>query len=204
MWSTRHSSARPKVELRDDELFEVMSVQLFRDSISRALQNLSDSYLKQLTISNAAANVESIIVNFEGEEVQLCEVAQIQKKPNLVVLQFTSFPEAIKPAMKAIQDSGMHASMQQESTFVYLHFPKVTRQQREDMAKSAKTLFQKCKDELAQAERRATKEIRSRKDGQSQDLIYNAQQQVKYEVEQTVIKAEAMMKTKQNELLSEG
>lgn len=52
--STRHSSARPKVELRDDELFEVMSVQLFRDSISRALQNLSDSYLKQLTISNAA------------------------------------------------------------------------------------------------------------------------------------------------------
>lgn len=114
-------------------------------------------------------------------------MAQIQKKPNLVVLQFTSFPEAIKPAMKAIQDSGMHASMQQESTFVYLHFPKyvmkypddrfaimmpmyysifpflfifilfnrnylfrVTRQQREDMAKSAKTLFQKCKDELAQ------------------------------------------------------
>ncbi|OQR77115.1 ribosome-recycling factor, partial [Tropilaelaps mercedesae] len=72
--STRHSSVRPKVELRDDELEGVLRVGPFRESLARLLQHLGDSYLKQLTTTNPSSNVGNIMVNFDGDQVQLCEV----------------------------------------------------------------------------------------------------------------------------------
>ncbi|XP_003740739.1 uncharacterized protein LOC100898458 [Galendromus occidentalis] len=193
---------KPKQQLRDDELAEVLKVHVFREQLEKSLQSLGNAYLKQLTITNPVAGLDTLEVEFENTNVLLSEVCQIQKKPNLVVLQFNAFPEAVKPAVKVLQNSGISSSIQQEGTTVYLHLAKVTREQREQMAKSAKALFQKTKDQLLQLERKSSKEIQNNKEGQSSDLVFHATQQVKYETEQTIEKAEGMMKAKQKELLS--
>jgi len=193
----------PKFLLSDEELSDVLNYRNFRDHLDKSLKNLGDSYLKQLSITNTAGSLDTLEFPFEDSMVTLAEVAQMQKKPNLVVLQFGGFPEAIKPAIKAIEESGVTFTKQQEGTTVYIHLAKLSREQRESMAKNAKTLFQKCKDSLLQVERKFMKEVQTHKDGQSQDLIFNATKQVKLEVENTVEKAETMMKAKQKELLSE-
>ncbi|XP_037558284.2 ribosome-recycling factor, mitochondrial-like, partial [Dermacentor silvarum] len=111
------------------------------------------------------------------------------------------FEQAIKATIQAIQLSGLNISTQQDGTTVFCHLPKITREHRESLAKNAKTLFNKAKEDLLNIERKYVKEIQKNKQNVSEDLSYNATLQVKMEVENTINKADAMTKAKQQDLL---
>jgi len=191
------------MQLQDDEVSAVLNFRSFRDQLEKSLQNLGSIYQKQLTVTNPAGGLDTLELTFENTTVTICEVAQIQKKKNLIVLQFVAFPEAIKPAIKAIETSGMPLSIQQEGTTVYLYLSKMTREQREEMAKAAKEHFNNCKNQLLKLQRKSANEIQTHKQDFSSDLCFSATQMVKFEVEQTIAKADGMMKAKQKELLAE-
>uniref|UniRef100_A0A224Z081 Ribosome-recycling factor, mitochondrial n=1 Tax=Rhipicephalus zambeziensis TaxID=60191 RepID=A0A224Z081_9ACAR len=202
----KHSGkeAKPKIALTDDELTEVVRIQNFRSEMQKVVQRLQESFIKHLTINSAAGSIDTIPVHVDGQEYSLAEVAQIAKKnPQLIVLHMASFPDAIKPTIQAIQASGLNISTQQDGTTVFCHLPKITKEHRESLAKNAKTLFNKAKEDLLSIERKYIKEIQKNKQNVSEDLSYNATLQVKMEIENTVNKADAMTKAKQQDLLGE-
>ncbi|XP_077505860.1 mitochondrial ribosome recycling factor 1 isoform X4 [Amblyomma americanum] len=195
---------KPKIALSDDELVEVIRVHNFRSEMQKVVQRLQESFIKHLTLHSAAGSIDTIPVHVDGQEYSLAEVAQIAKKnPQLIVLNMTSFPDAIKPTIQAIQASGLNISTQQDGTTVFCHLPKITKEHRESLAKNAKTLFAKAKEDLLSIERKYIKEIQKNKQNVSEDLSYNASLQVKMEVENTINKADAMTKAKQQDLLGE-
>lgn len=202
----KHSAkdAKPKVTLSDDELSEVVRIHSFRSEAQKVVQRLQDSFIKHLSLNSAAGSIDTIPVHVDGQDYSLAEVAQIAKKnPQLIVLNMASFPDAIKATIQAIQTSGLNISTQQDGTTVFCHLPKITKEHRESLAKNAKTLFTKAKDDLLSIERKYIKEIQKNKQNASEDLAYNATLQVKMEVENTVNKADAMTKAKQQDLLGE-
>ncbi|CAN8019689.1 unnamed protein product [Ixodes persulcatus] len=200
----RIHDGKPKVSLSDEELSEVVRIQQFRSEMQKVLQRLQESFVKHLSLHSVAGNIDKIRVHVDSQEYSLAEVAQISKKSaQLIVLNMASFPDAIKATLKAIQESGMNISTQQDGTTVFCHLPKVTREHRETLSKNAKTLFAKAKEDLAAIERKYLKEIQKNKLGISEDVVYNASLQVKMETENTVDQADTMTKAKQKELLGE-
>ncbi|KAG0410050.1 hypothetical protein HPB47_012821 [Ixodes persulcatus] len=166
---------KPKVSLSDEELSEVVRIQQFRSEMQKVLQRLQESFVKHLSLHSVAGNIDKIRVHVDSQEYSLAEVAQISKKSaQLIVLNMASFPDAIKATLKAIQESGMNISTQQDGTTVFCHLPKVTREHRETLSKNAKTLFAKAKEDLAAIERKYLKEIQKNKLGISEDVVYNA------------------------------
>ncbi|XP_050051245.1 ribosome-recycling factor, mitochondrial [Dermacentor andersoni] len=200
----KHSAkeTKPKITLNDDELAEVVRIQNFRSEMQKVVHRLQESFIKHLSLNSAAGSIDTIPVHVDGQEYSLAEVAQIAKKnPQLIVLHMASFPDAIKATIQAIQTSGLNISTQQDGTTVFCHLPKITREHRESLAKNAKTLFNKAKEDLLSVERKYIKEIQKNKQNVSEDLSYNATLQVKMEVENTINKADAMTKAKQQDLL---
>lgn len=64
-------------------------------------------------------------MEFEGETYPLQELAQVgRKNPQLAVLNLASLPDAIKPVLLAIENSGMNLNPQQEGTTIYVPLPK--------------------------------------------------------------------------------
>lgn len=69
--------------------------------------------------------IETLPIEFEGEHYTLQEIAQISKKgAQMVVVNASSFPQAIKHILKALNESGMGLNPQQDGTTLFIHIPK--------------------------------------------------------------------------------
>jgi ribosome recycling factor len=120
----------------------------------------------------------SLVVDMNGQKHSLNELAQINRKsPQLVVINMASTPEAIKPVLTALAESGMNLSPQQEGTVLYVPIPKVTREHREGLATNARTMCQKAKDELKAIHSSFAAYVKRQKRAQvSEELIFNVNQ----------------------------
>lgn len=196
---------KPRVLLTDQELSQVTDVDDFKTSLEAIVDALKESYIKALNI-RAGVGLEDLEVSFDGDVYPLKELATISKKGNnLVVLNLTSMPDALKPVLEAINNSGMNVNPQQEGTVIYLPLPKVTREHREILAKNARTLFIKAKDELTKVQNQHVKKISSLKGmGVSDDLIFNANENIRYTAHKAMADCESLCQQKTKDLLGEN
>lgn len=64
-------------------------------------------------------------MEFEGETYTMQEITQIGRKgPQLLVVNVSAFPQALKNVLKAINDSGMGLNPQQDGTTIFIPVPK--------------------------------------------------------------------------------
>lgn len=112
--------------------------------MKHAIETLKDDFTKHLSLRSATGtflklksgtipykycfsigSIESLVVNVDGVDHTLQEVAQISRKnPKMVVINMPVFPQAIPAALKAISSSGMNLNPQQEGTTLYIPIPK--------------------------------------------------------------------------------
>ena len=86
-------------------------------------------------------------------------------------------------------------------SFFFIFRSRVTKEYRESLAKNAKTLFQKCKDNSRDIQNRYIREVKKKEKEVSSDLAHSVQLQIHAMTEQFVNEAEKIMIEKQNELL---
>lgn len=131
--------------INENEIAEVVNVVRMKDDLQKLLDTLKADYVKNLTIHSTAGNlksfplfqgivliscpnsgsIENLPVEFEGETFTLQELAQIGRKGHqMLVINVSSFPQAIKSVLKAIQDSGMGLNPQQDGTTLFIPIPK--------------------------------------------------------------------------------
>nr|CAG4635073.1 EOG090X0DUK [Alona affinis] len=161
------------------EIAELIDVTQLKTDLQMSLDQLKADYVKNLTIRSASGSIESLPVEFEGETFTLQELAQIGRKgAQLMVVNLSGFPQAIKNVLKAINDSGMGLNPQQDGTTIFIPLPKVTKEYRESLAKNAKVLFQKFKDNCRDIQNRYIREVRKKEKDVSADLSHSVQQQI--------------------------
>lgn len=90
----------------------------------------------------------------------------------MYLIDLISSPDSVKPVHDAILKSNMNVNPQLDKTTIYLPIAKVTREHRENMAKSAKL---KCEQALKKMRDCEGKALRKAKDAKnvSKDLIFN-------------------------------
>nr|XP_053646045.1 ribosome-recycling factor, mitochondrial-like [Cherax quadricarinatus]XP_053646046.1 ribosome-recycling factor, mitochondrial-like [Cherax quadricarinatus] len=193
---------KAKVHLSDSELSELVNVTKMKEEFSDIVENLKQEYIKNLSLRTSAGSIENLLVKLEGDEYPLNEVAQISRKSShTLVINASAFPQALVGMMTALRESGMNLNPQQEGTTIYVALPKITKEHRENLAKNAKTLFNRCKDHLRDSQNQYVRKVKRKEDQASEDLVHDAQLKIREIADTYLQEAETMMIHKQKELL---
>ncbi|XP_045620355.1 ribosome-recycling factor, mitochondrial [Procambarus clarkii] len=191
-----------QVHLSDSELSEVVNVTHMREEFSGIVEKLKEDYIKNLSLRTSVGSIENALVKLEGDEYPLNEIAQISRKSShLLVINAAAFPQALTGIMTALRESGMNLNPQQEGTTIYVALPKVTKEHRENLAKNAKTLYNRCKDHLRDSQNQYVRKSKKKEGQMPDDLVHNAQLKIREIAESYMQEAEKMMMAKQKELL---
>lgn len=189
-------------KLPEDKLNEILNVDQYRKKLQRALDTLQADYIKQLSLRSTTGSIETVKVKMDSEEHELQDIAQIiRKNPKTIVIDMIAFPQMIQAALQALQKSGLNVNPQQEGTTIYVPVPKVTKEHRTNLAKNAKTLFIKCRDQIKDAQNEVIRKVKNNTEI-SQDDNHAVQGQLTEMANEYVTQAEKIFDIKQNELLN--
>ena len=103
------------------------------------------NYLQCLFLKRSAAAIDELPIQFEGDTFLLREIADISKKdPKKVIIDTSAIPQATKIVMTTLESkTSMNLNPQQDGTKIYVPVPKVTKEVRQNLAKSAKVMQNK-------------------------------------------------------------
>ncbi|XP_050312255.1 ribosome-recycling factor, mitochondrial isoform X2 [Anthonomus grandis grandis] len=192
-----------KVEINEAELSGIINLENLKNHMQKAIQHMEEDFVKNLSLRSTTGSIESIVVQVDGTDHKLQELAQIiRKNPKTIVVNFTNFPQVIPAALKALAKSGMNLNPQQDGTTLFIPIPKVNKEHREQLSKNAKQLFVKCKDSVRDVQVKHIKQIK-RQEKLSEDLARSAEQQIIAIADQFISEAEGILNSKQSELLGE-
>lgn len=196
------SKKAAKVEINEEQLAAVVNLEKLKTQLDKSLTTMKDEFVKNLSLRSTTGAIETLKVNADGKDYLLQEIGQvIRKNPKTIVINLLGFPQLIPQVLVALNKSGMNLNPQQDGTTVFVPVPKITKEHRENLAKSAKALFIKCRDSIKDVQNGHIKKLKGNKEI-STDLNHQLQNQVTAIADGYIVEAEKLMHTKQTELLA--
>lgn len=196
------SKKSAKVEINEEQLAAVVNLEKLKTQLDKSLTTLKEEFVKNLSLRSTTGAIETLKVNADGKEYLLQEIGQvIRKNPKTIVINLLGFPQLIPQVLVALNKSGMNLNPQQDGTTVFVPVPKITKEHRENLAKSAKALFIKCRDSIKDVQNGHIKKLKGNKEI-STDLNHQLQNQITAIAEGYIAEADKLMQTKQAELLA--
>ena len=191
-----------KVEINEEQLSEVVNLTQLRTQMDKSLTTMKDEFVKNLSLRSTTGAIETLKVNADGKEYELQEIGQIvRKNPKTIVINLLGFPQLIPQVLVTLNKSGMNLNPQQDGTTIFIPVPKITKEHRENLAKSAKALFIKCRDSIKDVQNNHLKKLKANKEISS-DLNHQLQSQVAAISDQFIADADKLLLVKQAELLA--
>ena len=140
---------------------------------------------------------------FEGEEYSLSDIADVSKAdPKRIIIDCSSIPQAAKSVMEALTSKkSMNLNPQQEGTRIYVPVPKVTKDARKNLAKSAGIYMNECIEKLRKLSNKAIAGT-SENSASSADKIKGTQEVIRAIETHFALLARQMTDTKQKDLLN--
>ena len=140
---------------------------------------------------------------FEGEEYSLSDIADVSKvDPKRIIIDCASIPQAAKSVMEALTSKkSMNLNPQQEGTRIYVPVPKVTKDARKSLAKSAGVYMNESIEKLRKVSNKAIAEV-SENQTSSADQLKGTQEVIRAIESHFALLARQMTDTKQKDLLN--
>lgn len=107
-----------------NEMAQVFDVDKLTAQFDNTIEILKSDFVKYLSIRSSIGAVEELTVKFEDKDYTLQELAQINRKPKLIVLNVSTFPQAIPDILKSLTKNQMKLNPQQDGTTIYIPIPK--------------------------------------------------------------------------------
>lgn len=198
--------ARPKVPLDDSEMSAVIPINTYKTQADGIMSELRDHLESNLTIKASTAGIEALKIKLDGldETLELKDIAQISMKgSNLIVINLSTMPEAVKAVMQAIREVGS-LTPQAEVNNIFVPIPRITRDYRESLVAKAKKTAGVHKDKLkslySEYSSRA-QECNSK--GVSKDLIRNSIENLQFDMNKRLIAIDELLRLKSDKLLNQ-
>lgn len=189
-------------KLRDEQLRELVDIDKYLAKMELVIGGFQESCIQQLSLRSTVGSIETVIVKTDGQKHHLQDIAQISRKnPKTISINMSEFPDKIKPAMKALTQSGLNINPQQDGTFIFVPVAKVTKDHRTTLAKNAKALFVKCREQIRSVQSEFIRKVQNNTQISSDDNIA-ARNQLTDMGDEYVAKAENILKVKEKELLN--
>lgn len=194
---------KPKTPLDRDEMMQIVMYDQFQKEIQLIVDEVSDIIVNKISVKSTPKTFENILLTWPGRRVPipLHEIAQISMKGNdMIIFNLTGTPEAIKPAYQALLEMG-HFNPQVEVNTIYIRLPQVTRELREELAKSVKKANMNAKNQLQTLSARYIAQANQSR--VSKDLIRDAVDNIAYHIKVSQQKVEDLHKKKIDLLLNQ-
>lgn len=190
-----------KVEINEDFLRKYISYDVHVSNLEKHLVTMKEEYIKNLSLRSTTGSMETLLVNVDGKDIELQELAQIvRKNPKTIIVNMINFPQTIPNVLQAIKKSGMNLNPQQDGTTLFIPIPKVTKEHRENLAKNAKTLYIKCRDSIKESQNLMVKKLK-KQDKVPEDDLHMCQNQLTALSEKFIEQADKLLDAKSKELL---
>ncbi|EZA60760.1 hypothetical protein DMN91_001813 [Ooceraea biroi] len=186
-----------------NEMGQVVNVDNITSQFEKAIEGLKNDFVKYLSVRSAVGAIEELTVKFEDKNYTLQELAQISRKPKLIVLDVSTFPQTIPEILKSLLNNQMKLNPQQDGTTIYLPIPKVTKEHRETLFKNAKSFYVKCCDNIRDIRNKEIKVVK-RKEGLAKDVAFRIENNIDGLSRQYMATAEQMLETKQKDLFGDS
>lgn len=201
--SEKKGSKKPaKVEVNEEQMAGVINIDQLKIQMEKCLATMKDEFVKNLSLRSTTGAIETLKIISDGKEYELQELGQIiRKNPKTIVINLLGFPQMIPQVLQTLQKSGMNLNPQQDATTIFIPVPKITKEHRENLAKSAKTLFIKCRDTIKDIQNNHVKKVKKQTEI-SIDLNHQIQNQITAIADGYINDAEKLLQIKQGELLA--
>lgn len=190
-----------KVEINEGQLSAVVNLEQLKTQMEKSVTTMKDEFVKNLSLRSTTGAIETLKVSADGKDYELQELGQIiRKNPKTIVINLLGFPQLIPQVIQTLNKSGMNLNPQQDGTTVFIPVPKITKEHRENLAKNAKSLFIKCRDNIKDVQNNHIKKLKNNKEISS-DLNHQMQNQIIAIGDNYIAEADKQLLVKQNELL---
>ncbi|KAL0116621.1 hypothetical protein PUN28_009928 [Cardiocondyla obscurior] len=186
-----------------NEFEQVVDVDKLKSQLDKMIEDLKNNFIRHLSVRSSIGAIEMLPVKFEGNNYTLQELAQISRKPKLIVLNVSNFPQAIPNILSSLTTNQMKLNPQQDGTTIYVPIPKVTKEHRETLSKNAKAFYTKYCDHIREIRNKQVKAIKQ-KDKLAKDVVFRTESYIDILYHQYVSKGEQMLETKKKELLGDS
>ena len=175
----------------------------FEDKMQKSLDSMANDFM---TIRAGRANVailDGVRVNSYGSMVPLNQVANITTPDARTIAIGPWDKKAIKDIEKAIMDSGVGITPENNGEIVRLGIPQPTGERRKELVKQCGKIAEKAKVEV----RNVRSEIKDKlkkaiKDGLSEDLEKDAENELQKLHDKYIKQLEALMADKEKEIMT--
>lgn len=195
---------KPKVELRPEEINEVINYDELINGMRLANEKLKTELLENFSVRLTPNSFEQILVKTTEGNMRLGEIVQVEvKSPTLYQIDMIDTPDYVKPVFDAIVNSKLNTNPKLEGkTAINLSIPKVTRESREATAKNIRLKCAQVLKKMNDLEKNALKKASNNKKV-SHDLVFNVSQYIKYQYELHAKQAADLRDSKIKEVLQE-
>lgn len=155
-------------------------------------------YLKNNFFSSYKNSLE---ISYDGMKVTLGDIVNIVRKQNDLIINLSATPAAVKPALLAIQESGLNLNPQPDGNVIYIRMPRITTEHRQALIKSVRLAGQKIKDRIK--DRNFHKKFMEKDLKRlSKDLVNDAQANLNYYIRQKFTEIDEIVRHKEESLAS--
>lgn len=198
---------RPKVLLGEEEMAIAIPIDQYKARANTIFADFKDHLEKNLTIRATTAGIETLKVQLPGlsEPLELRDIAQIgMKSSNLIVINLSTMPEAVKSVMQALDELGS-LTPQAEVNNIYVPIPRITREYRENLVAAAKQASLSSKDKIKSLYSEFSSKAKNSKTktGVSADLIHDTIENLHYDMSKRIIEIDDLLQSKTDQLLNQ-
>lgn len=194
----KHKADRPKVMLTDEEMEQVFAINDFRQAANKAIEDLKEELRLHHNLRLNPRVLEDIEIGYRGMRIRLGDLVTISRKgPNDLVINLSAVPEALKPAMSALAESGLAIAIQQDGNIIYIRLPKLTTEHRNKLVHAVNEAARTVKDNLKS--RQLHKKFYHKTEGNkkhSSDLLFNVAANIDYYVRQRALEIDDIVSKK--------
>lgn len=199
---------KPKTPLDASEMMKVIPFDVYEMKANAIVDEFKENLNNNATIRTTTISLEKLKIDIEGlnESLELRDVAQISMKGNLIIINLSSMPEAVKPTMNKLVEFG-NLNPQIEVNNIFVPIPRVTREVREKLVLVAKKAANLSKERLRNLfSEFSTKAKRLKQDksaGISVDLVHDVVENLQFDLNKRVVDIDGRLEGKMSQLLNE-
>lgn len=166
-------------ELSEANMTDTIGLDELHAECKQSIDHLVQVFSTQMALRTNVAAFDNLPVTTPNGRVLLSSLASItQKSPQLIIVDMSLKPDLTGAVRAAIVQSGMNVNPQQDAACIFVPIPKVTKEHRESMAKSAKAQADKAKERLRSIQSKALKAFKKNGASRGEDFVKSGEDTV--------------------------
>lgn len=183
-------------------------LQDFYDTAKMEMEDAIDFLKREFSHVRAGkaspALLDGVKVDYYGSQSPISQVANISApEPRMLVVQPWD-KSMIGPIEKAIQAAGLGLNPSNDGSLIRVPLPLLTEERRKELVKVAKDITEHARVSIRNARREANDHIKKavKNDGVSEDLGYDAEQEVQQLTDSFTKEVESLFEKKESDILT--